>query len=290
MLQNTILSTKRRKQTRALTVLEIIFIIYSLTLIFPFLWLLYNSVKDKMEFFLHPWNFPTNILKGLSNYTVAFKEFGLGKMLLTTLILSFSIPVISIFFTACTAYAYGKVRFKGREALYTLAMIPMLVSIAGTQPATYRLLNNIGIFDNYGILLMYTGGFGVNFMLLASVFVNISDTYREAAEIDGAGRWRIFLTIYLPQASKMLLAMYILAFIGTWNNYETVRLYMPSYETLATGVRALEDRMTIGNDPYLNDYPKLYATMILTIVPVLALFWIFQNQIMKIEMGGGVKE
>lgn len=261
-----------------------------MTLIFPFLWLIYNSVKDKTEFFLHPWDFPSNIIKGLSNYSVAFKEFGLGKMLLNTVILSVCAPLISIFFTACAAYAYGKVRFKGRELLYAVAMIPMLINIAGTQPATYRLLNNIGLFDNYGILVIYTGGFGVNFMLLASVFVNISDTYREAAEIDGAGRWRIFLTIYIPQASKMLLAMYILAFIGMWNNYETVRLYMPSFETLATGVRTLEGRMTVGNDPYLNDYPKLYATMVLSIVPVLALFFIFQNQIMKIEMGGGVKE
>ncbi len=289
-LSKTKLKIKKPKQSVALTVLEVIFFLYSLTLIFPVAWLIYNSVKDKMEFFLHPWNFPTNILKGLSNYTIAFKEFGLAKMLLTTLILSFSIPFISIFCTACTAYAYGKVKFKGRELLYAVAMIPMIVSIAGTQSATYRLLNDLGLFDNYGILLMYTGGFGINFMLLASVFTNISESYREAAEVDGAGRWRIFLTIYLPQASKMLIAMYVLAFIGTWNNYETVRLYMPSYENLATGVRMLEDRMTIGNDPYLNDYPKLYATMVLAIVPVLVLFGIFQNQIMKIELGGGVKE
>ena len=95
-LSKTKLKIKKPKQSVALTVLEVIFFLYSLTLIFPFAWLIYNSVKDKMEFFLHPWNFPTNIFKGLSNYTVAFKEFGLAKMLLTTLILSFSIPFISI--------------------------------------------------------------------------------------------------------------------------------------------------------------------------------------------------
>ena len=169
-------------------------------------------------------------------------------------------------------------------------MVPMVVSIAGTQPAMYKLVNNLGIYDNlFGILLMSTGGFGFNFMLIASVFINISDAYREAASIDGAGNWRIFLTIYVPQASQLLIALFVLSFIGTWNDYTTPYLYLPSHQTLATGIKMLETRLTVGNDPYQNDYPKLFACMIWSILPVLVLFIAFQNKIMKFSLGGGVK-
>ena len=280
----------KRHYGAPLIVLAVIFFLYSLTLIFPLLWLLYNSVKSRQEFFNNPWAFPQDILGNLANFGVVFTDFGLGEMLFNTIFLSVLCPLINLFCTTCVAYAYAKHTFKCRKLLYAVAMVPMLVSIAGTQPATYKLINNLGLYDSlFGILLMSTGGFGFNFMLISSLFINMSDAYREAAKIDGAGNWRIFLTIYVPQASNMLVALFILSFISTWNDYTTPFLYLPSHPTLATGIKAIENRLTVGNDPYQNDYPKLFACMIWSVLPVLVLFVIFQNKIMKFSLGGGVK-
>lgn len=287
---NKIKEKKRRVHNVPLTVLAVLFFVYSLTLIFPMLWLLYNAIKDKHEFFNNPWLLPQHPLKNLANFGVVFTEFNLGKMFFNTIFLSVLCPLIGLFFTTCVAYAYAKHTFKGKKLLYALAMVPLIVNIAGTQPAMYRLVNNLGIYDNlFGILLMSTGGFGFNFLISSSVFINISDAYKEAAVLDGAGNWRTFLTIYVPQASNLLISIYILSFIGTWNDYMTPYLFLPSHETLATGIRSLSIRLTIGNDKYSNDFPKLFACMILAILPVLGLFIAFQDKIMKFSLGGGVK-
>lgn len=283
--------TKRKREYRVhLTVLQVIFFLYSLTLLFPIAWLLYNSLKDKVEFFLKPWHAPLAPMSYLKNFGVVFTEFGVGKMFINTVFLSVLSPIISIFFTSCAAYAYARHSFKCKPLLYIVAMIPMVVTIAGSEPATYRLINNIGIYDSLpGMLLLSTGGFGFNFLLMVSVFVNISGTYKEAAQIDGAGNWRIFLTIYMPQASGILSALMVLGFIGCWNDYAMPYLYLPSHETLATGLYVLSQRITTANSQYSNDYPKLFAAMLISILPVLALFIVFQKKIMNFSLGGGIK-
>lgn len=285
-----------------LTAIMIIFFVYIATLVFPCLWLLLNSLKTDVEFFNNTWALPKDPLKNLSNYLTAFdmsvtttlnyREVNLATMFLNTIWLSFVPPLFSLFFTCCTAYAYARHNFKLKGALYTVMVIPMLVSIAGTLPTTYKLIKDLGIYNNI-FLIMVTGwsGAGFNFLLISSVFTNISGTYKEAAQIDGAGHWRIFLTIYLPQASNLLISMYVLAVIAAWNDYMTPYLYLPEYPTLATGIYLLRAKVEKSRDPlYYDQWPRLFAVMILSILPVLAMFIAFQDRIMTMTSGGGIKE
>ena len=285
-----------------LTVLMAIFFVYIATLIFPCIWLLLNSLKTDVEFFKDTWAFPKAPFKNLSNYLTAFnmkvttklyfREVGLPMMFLNTIYLSFVPPLFSLFFTCCTAYAYARHRFKLKGVLYTILIIPMLVNIAGTLPTTYKLIRDLGIYNNM-FLIMITGlsGAGFNFLLLSSVFENISGTYKEAAQIDGAGHWRIFLTIYVPQASNLLISMYVLAVIGAWNDYMTPYLYLPEFPTLATGIYELRSKVEKSRDPlYYDQWPRMFAVMIWSILPVLILFIAFQDRIMTMTSGGGIKE
>ena len=285
-----------------LTALMIIFFVYVLTLVFPVIWLLLNSLKTDIEFFNSTWALPKEPFKNLANYLTAFdmkvtttleyREVGLPMMFLNTLYLSLVPPLFSLFFTCCTAYAYARHNFKLKGILYTVLVIPMLVNIAGTLPTTYKLIRDLGIYNNI-FLIMITGwsGAGFNFLLISSVFSNISGTYKEAAQIDGAGRWRIFLTIYLPQASNLLISMYVLAVIGAWNDYMTPYLYLPEFPTLATGIYQLRSKVEKSRDPlYYDQWPRMFAVMIWSILPVLVLFIAFQDRIMTMTSGGGIKE
>ena len=285
-----------------LTVLMTIFLVYVLTLIFPVVWLLLNSLKTDVEFFKSTWALPKSPFKNLSNYLIAFdmkvtttleyREVGLPMMFLNTLYLSLVPPLFSLFFTCCTAYAYARHQFKLKGVFYVIMIIPMLVNIAGTLPTMYKLIRDLGIYNNI-FLIMVTGwsGAGFNFLLISSVFSNISGTYKEAAQIDGAGQWRIFLTIYLPQASNLLISMYVLAVIGAWNDYMTPYLYLPEFPTLATGIYQLRSKVEKSRDPlYYDQWPRMFAVMILSILPVLLLFIAFQDRIMTMTSGGGIKE
>lgn len=283
-------SIKRLDERISLNIICGIFLIYAVTLAFPFLWLIYNSVKGNLEFAKNPLTFPQNIFGNLANYTIIFKEFDMGTMFYNSIFLAVASPTVSIFCHMCTAYAYSKHEFKLKKALYILGITPMVVSVAGTLPTSYQLINDLGIYDNmYLWVLTGTGGFGMNFLLLASVFQNISNTYREAAEMDGAGQWRIFLQIYVPQASGIITAMWILGFIGVWNEYMAPQLYLPSYKTLSTGIYNLQSQITVGNGKYGGDYPKLFAAMIITVIPVIIIFIAFQEKIMNYSFGGGIK-
>ena len=285
-----------------LTALMVIFFVYIATLIFPCLWLLINSLKTDVEFFKDTWALPKEPFKNLSNYLTAFdmqittklqfRDVGLPMMFLNTMYLSFVPPIFSLFFTCCTAYAYARHQFKLKGVLYTILIIPMLVNIAGTLPTTYKLVQDLGIYNNiFLIMVLGWSGAGFNFLLISSVFENISGTYKEAAQIDGAGPWRIFLTIYVPQASNLLISMYVLAVIGAWNDYVTPYLYLPEFPTLATGIYQLRSKVEKSRDPlYYDQWPRMFAVMIWSILPVLILFIAFQDRIMTMTSGGGIKE
>lgn len=281
---------KRKKSTVGMTVLVVIYFIYAATLLFPILWLLYNSLKDKIEFSTNPWAFPENPFLSLKNFGVIFSQFNVGSMFFNSVVLATLMPFINLFFCACTAYAYAMHMFRGKEVLYWLAVIPMFVTITGTLPAQYNLYVKLGIYDNMiGILLTATGGFGGAFVLFAGVFRSVSRTYMEAAEIDGAGQWRIFLQIYLPQIGGIFGAQWLLGFIGNWNDYMTPYLFLPSHQTLSVGIYHISNRVTSGFSDISGDYPKLFAAMLVTIIPCIALFAIFQKKIINFAMVGGIK-
>lgn len=296
MYTNTMLQTpkytskKKRPYRKTLTVLAVIFSLYAVTLIFPFLWLIVNSLKTKYEFNMHPWDFPSAPFAQFANYGKIFSEFNLGSMFLNSIILSILMPAITVFCCSCVGYAYATHEFKLKRVLYWVALLPMIVSVAGTLPAQYNLIVNLGFYDNIpGMLLTATNGFGFNFLVMASVYQNISPHYRESAEIDGAGKWRIYLQIYMPQALTVLVSIWLLGFIGTWNDYMTPYLFLPSHQTLSVGIYYISQQVSIGNSQFSGDYPKLFAAMILSILPVLVLFACFQDKVMNLTVGGGIK-
>ena len=106
----------------------------------------------------------------------------------------------------------------------------------------------------------------------------------EAAEIDGASNIRVFVQIIVPQAISVIIAIWILSFIGVWNDFSTPYLYLQSYPTISLGLKNISDEVKIS-----GDYPKMFATILVTSLPMIILFLIFQKKIMQLTLGGGLK-
>ncbi|MBQ8394378.1 MAG: carbohydrate ABC transporter permease [Clostridia bacterium] len=273
---------------KVLTVLCIIFILYGLTLLYPIGWMLYNSVKTKQEFLSNPW--PPAAQIQIGNYIEIFSLFNLWEMFYNSLTLSLGIPTFSLFATACVAYAVAKYDFPFKRLLYFTAVAVMFIPTTGSLPITFKLINDMGLYDTWlGMIIRTAGGFGFNFLILHGVFSGISKTYAEAAKMDGAGNWRIFIQIMMPQAKATLFAVWILGFIGQWNDYNSAKLFYPTHETLAVGLKTISDLIATSRD-YMQDYPKLFAAVIITITPVVAIFIACQKYIIQLNMGGGIKE
>ncbi len=264
-----------------------LFLLYSITLIFPFVWCFYNSFKTNREFFSDVWSLPQEWL--FSNWGDAFNlsvsGVDIGGMFLNSIIMTVVNTLISIFMSAMTAYIIAKYPFKGSAAFYVTALVLMMIPSVGSMAATYKMYNELGLYDTYiGIFIGAFGGFGSSFILLYGFFKNLEWSFAEAAFIDGANDYIVFFKIMLPMALPGLISVGILSAIGVWNDYFTIYMYAPSKVTIAVGLQGLISRMQ-----FKANYPLLFAVMIMSIIPVIAVFSAFQKTIMKNTTLGGVK-
>lgn len=263
-----------------------IFVIYAVSLLFPFLWMLLNSFKSGEEFALgNIFGFPKQF-KGMNFIEVLSFEIE-GQTVLSmigySVLLTILGTVINVFLSAVAAYTLAKFKFIGRGIIYGLAIFTMVVPIVGTLPSQVVMMETFGINDSIlGILFLYSGCFGFNFILLYSAFCSISSSYMEAASIDGAGRFKTFFTVMLPMAKGPIIACSILQAIVYWNDYSTPLLFMPSKMTLAVGLQKLQDA-SAGN------YPRIFASMMIAIFPILILYLCFQKKIIESTNAGGLK-
>lgn len=262
----------------------VFFTIYAITLVLPLVWVFINSLRNKLDFFDSPFSVGEVIW---SNYAEIFKFFNLGEMFFNTATLVAVIPIAGLFTTVCAAYAVAKFQFRSRGLIYGIAISVMFIPTSGSLVTMYKLMSDSRLIDTYlGMIVMSLGGFGFNFLLLHGVFRGVSETYAEAAHIDGAGYWRTFIQIILPQVMPTLSALWVLAVIGCYNDYTGPYLFYSSHPTVATGLKELEDGM---KNIYVLDYPKLFAAIIVTTLPMILLFILSQKQIIKLNLGGGLK-
>ena len=274
----------KRENRIIMSVLFVLFCIYAATLLLPLIWMFINSFKsNNNEFFYEQWRFTSFTL---DNYKLLFiGENNILAMFINTMILSLSIPTVSAFFSLCAGHAVGSFDYKLKGVVYFIFLMPMFVSVAGTTPYLYKLLNDLHIFDTHiGLVIMACGVSGFGFLMYYSVFKNISRTYTEAAMVDGAGYWRTFLQILVPQAKNLIAAQWVMGFIGTWNDFASPYLFLPSYPTLGVGVKEISDNIAKG-----GSYPELFANITLMLIPMLVLFFAFQKKIMTVSLGGGNK-
>ena len=269
------------------TVVFILFVVYALILIIPFAWILLNSFKSTTDFAKDKWNF--SFSAGFSNYITAFSytvgETSVLRMYLNSFIVVGGGVVVTLVSCTLASYTMAKYKFKGRGIIYNIVIISMMVPIVGTLPAQYRLMQNLGLIDNIiGVWFLYSGGFGFNFLFLYAYFKSISWTYAEAAQIDGASDFKIFIRIMVPMAKPALTAVGVLTFMGLWADYQTPYFYLNNMPTIALGLKQMADNLK-----YSPNYPLLLSTAVVATIPILVLFCAFQKTIMNNMTVGGLK-
>ncbi len=270
----------------------IIFALYSLSLLFPFVWMVINSFRD-----LNEWSHIINFKDYLSlpkqwdfsNYITILKttigEDNILSMIFYSVLLTTLGTIINVFFSACAAYVLAKYKFKGRNIIYALAIFSMVVPIVGTLPSQVSFMQALHLDDTViGVLYLYSGAFGFNFVLLYSAFESISWNYAEAAQMDGANHFQIFFKVMIPLCRGPIISCCILQAITLWNDYSTPFLFLPSHSTLAVGLQAIQAELENA-----NQYPLIFAAMIISILPVLILYACFQKKIISNTVAGGLK-
>ena len=266
-----------------------IFVAYSLSLLIPFVWMFVSSFKSRGEYnhgnifgFPKEWEF-NNLIEVLK---FEINGQAVWSMLLMSIVTTVLGTAINVGLSAISAYCVSKYKFPGRKLIYGAAIFTMIVPIVGTLPAQVKMMETFGMMDSLiGVLFLYSGCFGFNFIMLYGAFETISWSYAEAAQMDGANRFQILFRIMLPIARGPIIAVCILQAIVYWNDYSTPFLFMNSVKTLAVGLQSLQNEM-INRE---QDYPMVFSAVMVAVIPVVILFACFQKTIIKNTVAGGLK-
>ena len=263
-----------------------IFTLYILSLIYPFAWLFMNSFRHTQAFGINPNSFAGGFT--LENYREALRAdangASLSKMFFNSMLISTVSTLITVITSSCTAYIMSKFNFRGKGVLFSIIIFSMILPVVGTTPSIVRVFKEMGIFDSYfALFFLYSGGMGNNFILLYSFYKGISWEYAEAAEIDGASDFRIFISVMMPLALPAVTSIAVLTWIGLWNEYVMPRVLLPGEPTLSVGLYTLTVKLLDKNRP------QLFAAVSLALIPIIAVFCVFQKTIMTNTVAGGLK-
>ena len=217
------------------------------------------------------------------------KTFNFFDIFANSVLYSIVCSLIHAFVSFACAYLCAKYKFRFSEFIYVVMLVVMAIPIVGSSPSMITLLRNLAIYDTYFAMIALNLNFtGVYFFVFYAHLTGVSNTYTEAAEIDGASQVGIFLKIILPLCSKVFFTVFLLQFIQTWNDYQTLLLYYPNHPTLSYAIFSIYVESN-GSMDILTAPSKIAACMILAI-PVFTLFVAFNKTLMGNLTMGGLKE
>lgn len=288
-------SSKPMPRTRAekivLAICFAVFCVYALTLIMPLVWTMYNSLKDPRSYNENPFNLPEFANMQWENYVKIFDKqamtVSIPFALFNTLWRTTGSVVVGIFFTACTSYVVCKYseKHKWLNWVYAFVVTIMIIPTLGSTATSYKLIHNDLQFANKPWLIWMTwcSGIGFGFLMMYSAWKNLSWSYAEAAFIDGASHFRVFISVMLPMVKPIMSSLFVVNFISGWSEYMDTILYMDEWPSLGYMVYALQ------NQARYFGMPLYFAVIVLSMIPTICVFIGFQETIMKNMTAGGLK-
>lgn len=275
-----------KKWTPYSVVMFIVLVVYAATLFGVLVWAFLTSLKDRIEYIRDAVALPKDWL--FSNYIRTFRELSAGGknifvMFGNSLWLSVLPPTINLFTAAMASYAMAHYKFPGRGLIWAIMIFMMTLPIMGNSAAVYKMYLRLGMYNSPLILLRNITGLGGSLMLIAA-FTGISKTYAEAAFLDGAGHFTVFFRIMLPQAMGVILALWTMSFITSWNDYMTPIMYLPDYTPVTTGLYIYQKETE-----RVLDVPILFAGSLMVLIVPVVMFACFQDKFMSLSFGGGIK-
>ncbi|VAV97459.1 N-Acetyl-D-glucosamine ABC transport system, permease protein 2 [hydrothermal vent metagenome] len=241
---------------------------------FPFIWMVFTSLKPLNE----ARTYPPKILPSTvdwDSYLRLFRELDFGRYTINTIIVVM-VGFIGMFFMAMAGYGFAKFEFRGRKAMFLLVLTTLMIPVQVTLIPTYLILNSVGLTNTVVGIAMPTlvSAFGI--FLFRQFMETLPTEILDAARLDGASEFRIFLSVALPMSTPILAVMTILTFIAGWNSFiwPLVIAGQQKNYTLSVGLALLNQQVSIN--PALQ-----MAGASLMVIPTILLFVMLQRYIVQ---------
>jgi multiple sugar transport system permease protein len=232
----------------------------------PFVWMLSTSLKSLDEVFLYPpkW-IPSH--PRFSNYTSLWRDFPMTTWILNSLKVTTSVTVGVLITSSLAAYAFARMEFPFRNALFYLYLGAMMIPGWVMLVPNFVLMRRLGWIDTHWALIIPAIGQPFGTFLLRQFFLTIPKELEEAARIDGMGHFQIYRRIILPLSLPALATLAVFQFMGIWNEFlwPLIVLNSPDKFTIPLGLGFL-------NTQHSTDWTRLMAGSVILLVPILILF------------------
>lgn len=251
--------------------------------IYPLIWMILSSLKDNVSFFVDPWSLPKE--PRFYNYVTAWQEGIQGYMLNSVFITVLTI-VIVILISCAFSFMVARFPFKGGNLLVSLFFAGMMIPVHCTLIPLYSIMNRLGWVDHLIALLFpyVASSIPMAVFLTYGHYQQLPKELEEAATIDGCSIIQMFVRIFLPLAKPVISTSTILTAIGIWNEFifANILITNPDYKTLPVGLLSLKGT-------YNTNYAAMSAALVLSALPIIAIYTAMSGRIQAGMVTGAVK-
>ena len=260
-----------------------ILIVYAVLTLYPFIWAFTASFKPLKEIVsgdlsFIPKEFTTDAYAYIFGRSSLFSQWFINSVIISVIG-----TTVNIFLNTMAGYALARLSFPGRQRIFYGLLAMMMVPSQVLLIPNYLILVNLGLLDSFGALIIPAAINIGNIFMMRQFFVSFPKDIEEAASIDGLGRFQTFFKIVMPLAMPSIATQAVFTFMGFWNEFMKPMLYIstPSRYTLTLGLQTFQ-----AKDGGVR-WDHTMAASIITIIPIIALYLIFNKYFLKgIRMDG----
>ena len=272
-----------RSQRNILRIIYILLIAGLIVVVYPFIFMLLNSLKPGMEILHYPGSFPKTWT--LNGYSEVFTQLNMGRLFANTIFVAGATTVLNLILNSMIAYALTKMHFRGREFLFKMILSTMMIPGILLLIPTYMFMYHIGWIDTYRVLILPGAVSAYNIFLIRQFYSQIPDDFVEAAKIDGANHGRIFLEIIIPMSKPVLATVAILVFMGSWNDLFGHLLYLRSQSKFTLQLALYQFQTQIPGE----HTEQIWAALMISTLPIVLVYFSLQKYFVEAFSGVGLK-
>lgn len=269
----------------------------AISIIIPVGWVFMASIKQASEFYGSPWVMPETVY--IQNFIDAFVDANMGQYFMNSVIVTAIAMAILLVVALPAAYVLARFDFKGvgfiktfiRAGLFvniSFIVVPIFLMLLGWDSAVRDLMGGSFFVNNRFMLALIYAATALPFtiFLLSSYFETLPSDFEEAAYIDGAGYFKTMITVMIPMARPSIITVILFQFLAFWNEYILALTLLPNnqYKTLPVGLINL-----MAAERAAANYGRLYAGMVIVMLPTLILYILVQKRLTQGMTAGGVK-
>ena len=260
--------------------------VWTLVMLYPFVWTLFGSFKNNREMYSNPLGFPAFF--HLQNYVRAWKDASIGSYYLNSIIVTASSVAVGILLSLLAAYVIARFPTPFTRVAYWILTASMMLPVILTLVPKFLILRSLGLLDTrVGLILIYiAAGIPFGVFLMESFYRHLPRDFEDSASIDGASHFQTFFQIIVPISTSGIMVVSMFLFLRNWNEIYNAMILLSSQSKYTIPIGMLR---IVEIQQYSIEWGVIFAGVVIVIIPIIAFFVVANKNIVRGLTSGALK-